>query len=238
LLKNLHRLGISENLALGGGCALNSSFNGQITERTGFRHVHVPFAPGDDGNSLGAACLSFQSDCPDWRPAVALSTPYLGSPPSDDTIRTMMAFGRLKAIGRLPDVTWRAARMLADNKILGVFRGRAEFGPRALGNRSILADLRAPDIKDRINTQVKFREEFRPFAPSILDEHGPEFFEHYQTSRYMERALRFRPEVRARVPGVVHIDGTGRLQSVRREWNPNSTTSLRSSIGSRGFRWF
>jgi carbamoyltransferase len=213
-------LGISDNLAIGGGCALNSSFNGQITERTGFRHVHVPSAPGDDGNALGAACLAYQSDCPAWRPTSAMSTPFLGSPPCDDTIRTMAAFGKLKSMADPAEVSERAARLLADDKIVGVFRGRAEFGPRALGNRSILADPRAPDIKDRINTRVKFREEFRPFAPSILDDHGPAFFEHYETTRYMERALRFRPEVRSQVPGVVHVDGTGRLQSVRREWNP------------------
>jgi carbamoyltransferase len=99
-------------------------------------------------------------------------------------------------------------------------QGRSEFGPRALGNRSILADPRPADIQDRINHTVKFREGFRPFAPSILDEAGPDYFEAYRTSRYMERTLRFRPEVRRLVPGVVHADGTGRLQSVRREWNP------------------
>ena len=99
-------------------------------------------------------------------------------------------------------------------------QGQAEFGPRALGNRSILADPRPANIQDRINQCVKISEEFRPFAPSILDEDGSDYFESYRTSRYMERTLRFRPEMGRRVPGVVHADGSGRLQSVRREWNP------------------
>jgi carbamoyltransferase len=115
-------------------------------------------------------------------------------------------------------VSRRTAELLAQGRIVGWMQGRAELGPRALGHRSILADPRRPDMKDRINSAVKFREEFRPFAPSILHEHGPEYFERYQDSPYMERALVFRPEVREKVPAVVHVDGTGRLQSVRREW--------------------
>ena len=98
-------------------------------------------------------------------------------------------------------------------------QGRAEFGPRALGNRSILADPRRPEIKDELNRRVKFREQFRPFAPAILHEFRADYFEDYQESPYMERTLRFKTNVRARIPGVVHVDGTGRVQSVRREWN-------------------
>jgi carbamoyltransferase len=111
------------------------------------------------------------------------------------------------------------ARLLTEGKIVGWIQGRAEFGPRALGNRSILADPRRGDVRDRVNAIVKFREPFRPFAPSVLDEHGGAYFESYQPSPYMERALLWRHDVRARVPAVVHVDGTGRLQSVRREWN-------------------
>ena len=117
------------------------------------------------------------------------------------------------------DIHYQAAKLLADGKIIGWVQGKAEFGPRALGNRSILADPRSPDIKDIINDRVKFREEFRPLAPSILHEFGPEYFENYQEAPYMERTLRFREEVKNRVPGVVHEDGTGRLQTVKKEWN-------------------
>jgi carbamoyltransferase len=99
-------------------------------------------------------------------------------------------------------------------------QGRAEFGPRALGNRSILADPRSPEMKDKINSRVKFREWYRPLAPAILHELGEEYFEDYQETPYMERTLRFRQEMRDRVPAVVHQDGTGRLQSVTEEGNP------------------
>jgi carbamoyltransferase len=112
------------------------------------------------------------------------------------------------------------ATLLNGGCIVGWMRGQAEFGPRALGSRSILADPRRDEMKDRLNSQVKFREEFRPFAPSILDEYGEEYFVNYQSSRYMERTLRFRPEKAKLVPAVVHVDGTGRVQSVRRTWNP------------------
>jgi carbamoyltransferase len=113
-----------------------------------------------------------------------------------------------------------AARLLAEGRIVGWIQGPAEFGPRALGNRSILADPRPADVRERVNAVVKFREAFRPFAPAILDEHGPGWFEDYQVSPYMERTLRWRACARSRVPGVVHVDGSGRLQSVRRAWNP------------------
>ena len=111
------------------------------------------------------------------------------------------------------------ARLLSEEKLVGWMQGRAEFGPRALGNRSILADPRPAGMKDKINSLVKFREEFRPFAPSILHEYGDRFFENYQDSPYMERTLRFREEVKQLVPAVVHVNGTGRLQSVTKERN-------------------
>jgi carbamoyltransferase len=118
------------------------------------------------------------------------------------------------------DAPRRAAELLAEGKIIGWIQGAAEFGPRALGNRSILADPRSADVKAIINERVKFREEFRPFAPPILAEHGDAYFEAYAPSPYMERTLRFREDARARVPGVVHEDGTGRLQTVGTDWNP------------------
>jgi carbamoyltransferase len=132
----------------------------------------------------------------------------------------LVRFSRLPGLRHLPGTVHEAAaELLAAGKLLGWVQGRAEFGPRALGNRSILADPRPAEMKDRINALVKFREEFRPFAPSILDEHGPEWFEDYQVSPYMERTLRFTAAARARVPAIVHVNATGRLQSVRREWN-------------------
>jgi carbamoyltransferase len=229
LLNNFHQLGISDNLALGGGCGLNSSYNGEITQRTKFKNLHVPSAPSDDGNALGAALLAYYQDHPETKPQAKIHTPYLGSSMSKKTLENLVAFGRLEKLKHLPEtVQQEAARLLAEGKLVGWVQGPAEFGPRALGNRSILADPRPPDMKDKINSLVKFREEFRPFAPSILDEFGEEYFENYQVSPYMERTLKFKESAKKKVPAIVHVNATGRLQSVRREWNPRYYDLIKS----------
>lgn len=219
-LRNLRALGISDNLILGGGCALNSSANGAALANTGFERLHVFSAPGDDGNAVGAAWLAYAEDNPHRRREPTLQSPYLGSSLSAETLQTVRTFGPAGQVRLEPEeLCRRVAAQLADGKLVGWAQGRAEFGPRALGNRSILADARDPQMKDKINARVKFREKFRPFAPSILHEYGEEYFEDYQESPYMERTLRVRPEMADRVPAVVHEDGTSRLQTVRREWN-------------------
>jgi carbamoyltransferase len=209
----------SRNLVFCGGCALNSSFNGKIVGRASFERLHVPSAPADDGNALGAAWLAYAEDHPGWRPKAGFASPYLGSSVSTEPLERMAAWEpRLKRLG-YEGVTAAAAELLAEGKLVGWVQGRAEFGPRALGNRSILADPRPRNAKDLINTKVKYREAFRPFAPSILAAHGPDWFEDYQDSPYMERTLRWRAEKRALIPAVVHADGTGRLQTVTPERN-------------------
>jgi carbamoyltransferase len=220
LLRNLYALGLSDRLILGGGCALNSTTNGLITSQTPFRNMYAFCAPADDGNAVGAALLAFHHDHPAPAPRSSVQTPYLGSRLSDETLRNVVRFGRLEGLEYCPGtVCQRAADLLSRGAIIGWLQGAAEFGPRALGNRSILADPRRAEIKDEINARVKFREEYRPFAPSILHEYGPEYFVDYQESPYMERTLMFRDAVKARVPGVVHVNGSGRLQTVKREWN-------------------
>lgn len=209
----------SENLVLAGGCALNSSFNGRIAGRHGFARVHVPSAPADDGNALGAAWLAHAEANPGWRAPSGPMTPYLGSTVSTEPFERMQAWEpRLQKLSG-DEIVLATAELLAEGKLVGWVQGRAEFGPRALGNRSILADPRPANAKDLLNAKVKYREAFRPFAPSILAEHGPDWFENYQDSPYMERTLTWKPEVRARVPAVVHEDATGRLQSVTAERN-------------------
>ena len=220
LLRSFHALGVSDNLVLTGGCALNSAYNGQIVGRTGFKQLHVPSAPADDGNALGAALLSYYRDHPDKKPRARYRTPYLGSQIPSRSVENLMKFGRIPGMRHLPGTVHEAAaRLLDEGKLLGWIQGRAEFGPRALGNRSILADPRQASVRQRINELVKFREAFRPFAPSVLDEHGHEYFEEYQLSPYMERTLALKKCAREKVPGIVHVNGTGRLHSVRREWN-------------------
>ena len=229
LLRGFHALGVSENLVLAGGCALNSSYNGRIVGRTGFERLHVPSAPADDGNALGAAFLAYRRDRPHAPPPARLATPYLGSAISRRSLDVLLRLGRVTRARRCEGHLHEAAAgLLAEGKVVGWIQGRAEFGPRALGNRSILADPRPADARDRVNSIVKFREAFRPLAPAVLDEHGSDWFEDYQVSPYMERTLMWRACARSRVPGVVHVDGTGRLQSVRREWNPRFHDLLRA----------
>jgi carbamoyltransferase len=219
-LAEARRMSGSQSLVLAGGCALNSSFNGKIAGRHGFSDLYVPPAPADDGNAIGAAWLALAQDDPAWRPAAGPASPYLGSTVSTEPLERMTAWEpRLRKLGH-QGVTQEAADILAEGKLVGWVQGRAEFGPRALGNRSILADPRPANAKDLLNAKVKYREAFRPFAPSILAEHGSDWFEAYQDSPYMERTLVWREEVRPRVPAVVHEDGTGRLQSVTAERNP------------------
>lgn len=210
----------SENLVLAGGCALNSSFNGKIVGRHGFSEVFVPSAPADDGNAIGAAWLSHAEAHPDWRAPKGPLSPYLGSRVSTEPFERMQAWEpRLRRL-HTDEVAPATAKLLTEGKLIGWVQGRAEFGPRALGNRSIIADPRPADAKDILNAKVKYREAFRPFAPSILAEYAYDWFETYQDSPYMERTLVWKDAVRHRVPAVVHEDSTGRLQSVTPERNP------------------
>ncbi|BBD63726.1 carbamoyltransferase [Nostoc commune NIES-4072] len=220
LLNNFYKLGISDNLVLGGGCALNSAFNGKLLEKVPFKALHVPSAPADDGNAIGAALLAYYEEHPSELHQPSLQSPYLGSTINEKSLHNLLQFGKIERVRHLPGtVHLEAAKLLSQGKLLAWVQGRAEFGPRALGNRSILADPRSPKMKEEINKRVKFREEYRPFAPSILHEFGHKYFENYQESPYMERTLSWLPEVREQVPAVVHVNNTGRLQTVKREWN-------------------
>jgi carbamoyltransferase len=221
LLNNLYDQNLSRNLVLAGGCMLNSSANGKVLDNTRFDDLYVFSAPADDGNAVGAALLAYYEDHPYQKKKPGqIQLPYLGSRMSQQTLRHVQQFGRIANHQSLPgQVHRKAAELLAEGKIIAWVQGRAEFGPRALGNRSILADPRSPAVKERVNGEIKFREEFRPFAPSILHEFGSQYFEHYQESPYMERTLKFKSDVLDKVPGVVHVDNTGRLQTVKREWN-------------------
>jgi carbamoyltransferase len=221
LARKASSYGLSRNLAYAGGCALNSAANGRILAETDFVRLHIPSAPGDDGNSLGAVLYHRYKIAAQPREP-AIHTPYLGRHADTTNLEGMLDGARL-SYRKLADesaLCHAAADLMAAGRILGWMQGRAELGPRALGNRSILADPRSEPMRDRINSIVKFREWYRPLAPAILHEFGHEYFEEYQESPYMERTLRFRPEMRDRVPAVVHRDGTGRLQTVKQEWNP------------------
>lgn len=222
VLHNIHKKGTSDNLIYVGGCALNSSFNGQITANTPFNNVYVPSAPGDDGTSIGAAYMAYRKDLPSRTLLKKnIVSPYLGTSIKDEEIHEFIKFSGYPLVTHMQNgICEEVAQLLAQGALVGWAQGRAEFGPRALGNRSILADPRSPKMKDEINIRVKFREEFRPFAPSVLEEHAPSYFEDYQESPYMERTLVFKEELRHNIPAVVHKNNTGRLQTVKKSLNP------------------
>jgi carbamoyltransferase len=212
----------STNLVLTGGCALNSSYNGTILHRFPFAQVHVPSAPADDGNAVGAALLAWMQDHPDARAPSGAGSPFLGSRVdrrrAADAARNC-GYAYVSPCEGDAGATLLASR-LAAGKIIGVMRGAAEFGPRALGQRSILADPRPADMKDRLNKRVKGREAYRPFAPIVPVERVGSWFERPQPSPYMSFTLPWKAEARERVPAVVHADGTGRLQTVDGRANP------------------
>jgi carbamoyltransferase len=229
LLDGLYKLYPSENLIYTGGCALNSSFNGEIVKRTRFKKIYIPSAPSDDGNAVGAALLSFYKDNPLSDSIHRSYSPYLGSCISGEVINKFFKFSGMRKTQHCADhLAERTSTLLAEGKIVGWIQGRAEFGPRALGNRSILADPRSPSMKNKINSTIKFREEFRPFAPSILHEYGNEYFEDYDYSPFMEKTFYYRKEVINKIPAVVHVDNTGRLQSVKKEMNEKFYSLIKS----------
>ncbi|MGH3734016.1 MAG: carbamoyltransferase family protein [Micromonosporaceae bacterium] len=202
----------SRRLCLGGGVALNSVANGMLAELPQVDAVHVAPDPGDGGTALGAA-LWLEHQLSPGRTSTSVATPYLGPEYDDSAIAEALARHGLR-FTRLPSPARQAAKLVADGAILGWFQGRAEIGPRALGSRSILATPTDPTMKDKLNSRVKRRETFRPFAPAILEDRQAEYFSTTHPSYYMSHVHSVRPQMRDKIPAVVHVDGSGRLQTV------------------------
>ncbi|MCM2284770.1 MAG: hypothetical protein NDI81_08320 [Desulfobacula sp.] len=210
------------NLAASGGCFMNSLANGKLIANTPVTKLFIPYAAADNGGAMGAALHVWHNHYhhPHLRCAVPPS-PYLGPDYSDEEIEaTLKRFGL--TFRKVEEPERFCAEQLAVGKLVGWFQGCMEYGERALGNRSILADPRDPSMKEKINAAVKYREAFRPFAPSILFERVLEYFDIPEGVEvpYMEQVYPIRPEVRDRIPAVVHVDGTGRLQTVHPDINP------------------
>jgi len=225
MLKKLATETGAKAVCLAGGVAFNCVANGKIFDTTPFEQVYVHPAAGDAGLAVGAAYYvwhqilgkprSFVMDHPYWGPAYSaadIQSAMQASPVSQSG----------HTIAELPgeELLRGAAAIIAEGKILGWYQGRAEWGPRALGNRSIVADPRRPEMKEVLNRRIKHREIFRPFAPSILAEKTGEWFEKSYPSPFMNLAYAVRPEKRGKIPAPTHVDGTGRLQTVTREANP------------------
>src|SRR5579864_875445 len=220
LLNQLHQHMPNENLAMAGGCALNSVANGNLFKRTPFRHTWIQPAAGDEGLAVGAALHTYHAVLNQPRRFV-MKNSYLGPEFSDARIESDLKKAKLRyrKLEREPLLD-SVAHEIAAGKVVGWFQGRMEWGPRALGNRSILAHPGLPGMKDTLNARIKQREWFRPFAPSILEERQGEYFEHDHPSPFMLHVYKIRAEKRAQLSAVNHVDDTGRLQSVSREENP------------------
>jgi carbamoyltransferase len=183
--------------------------------------VWIQPASGDDGIAIGCAFYGHLQVQKNPRSFV-MEHAYLGRSYSDTDVEGALSKGLARmetASRRSDDICAEAAKLLADGNVLGWFQGRSEFGPRALGNRSLLADPRSPEMKDTLNSRVKHRQAFRPFAPIVLEERAAEIFEGPGDSPYMLMAKSVRPEWRDRIPAIVHVDGTARVQTVRKETN-------------------
>ena len=215
LLIELHERTGLENVVVNGGSFMNSVFNGKIEALTPFKRAHIGDSPDDSGTSIGAA-LYVHALRTGRRPMEDVPQHnYWGTGYTDDEcLEAATAFKLPHTV--VGDPSKAAAQDLVDGKLIGWFQGRGEFGQRALGNRSILVDPRRPDAKDLVNSAVKFREPFRPFAPAILAERVAEYFDCPPGMEvpYMERVYPFKPDKGAEVPAVVHVDGSGRLGTV------------------------
>jgi carbamoyltransferase len=225
MLKKLaERTGLKA-VCLAGGVAFNCVANGKIFDATGFEQVYVHPAAGDGGLAVGAAFFVWHQILGKPRSFV-MDHAYWGPGYTREEIRRAIDANGLGKNGCCVEelsedsLMQRTAAIVADGKILGWFQGRAEWGPRALGNRSIVADPRRPEMKEILNQRIKHREIFRPFAPSILAESTGEWFEKSHPSPFMTLAYAVRPGKRDKIPAPTHVDGTGRLQTVTREANP------------------
>ncbi len=227
ILNNLYQKTKIDNLCLAGGCALNSKFNGLIKERTPFKNIFIQPNAGDAGGAMGSALhfLKNSQFVKDKEQQIGPNKCYLGSSYSNEYIEeTLIKNNKLVKEYSFKkmndeDLYKEVASRISKNQIIGWFKGRCEWGPRALGNRSILADPRNPKIKDILNVKIKLRESFRPFAPAVLEEFSGNYFEIDYPSPYMLNVVQAKKLAKETVPSVVHVDNTCRVQTVSKEDN-------------------
>ena len=216
-MRRLQRLVPSENIAMAGGCALNGVANARLLRDTNFRTPYLQAAASDDGTCLGAALWAWHNVAGGterfhmrhafWGPGYDVSR-------LREVAASVGAGIRVEELANADATVERVADLIAEGHVTGWYQGRSEWGPRALGNRSILANPAIATMKDTINTKIKRRESFRPFAPSVLQEDVATYFEQDVYSPFMMHVVKLRPEWRERMPAITHVDGTGRLQSV------------------------
>ncbi|WP_127128456.1 carbamoyltransferase [Pseudoflavitalea rhizosphaerae] len=220
ILTHLQKRTGLKNVCIAGGVAQNSVANGKITRNTPFTNVYIPSAGHDAGISMGAALYTYNHILQQKR-AEPIWSAYTGSRFSNELIEEYLRSRNISYVRYSDDELYeRVAERLVNAGVVGWFNGRAEFGPRALGGRSILADPRRNDAKDLLNAKIKRRESFRPFAPSILKDYVEEYFEVNDDVPFMEKVFPIKKEKHAVIPAVTHADGTGRLQTVDKTVTP------------------
>lgn len=228
ILDHVYRKYGTNQLTLSGGCAQNSLANGKVLKNTRFKSLFIPSNPGDAGGAIGAAYTLWHK-LKKTKPKKNMNA-YLGLDYSDIDVEKVIKIYNKKLIKKKCDFIYYEnedllckfiVEKIANEKVIGWFQGRMEWGPRALGNRSIIADPRSKNIKDIINLKIKRRESFRPFAPSVLFEEVNNWFLNFKDEEpFMSRVMEFYDNKKELVPGVVHVDGTGRLQTIKKEQNP------------------
>ena len=228
----LHRLTGLTKLCLAGGVALNCVVNTRLRLESPFRDVFIPPGPHDAGCAIGAALLVAHQNLGLPRGYVMTSA-ALGPEYSDDEIRKTLESSKI-AYRRSNAIEQDTAELLSQGKIVGWFQGRMEWGPRALGHRSILADPTRADMRDRVNAAVKYREDFRPFAPAVLAECADTYFEDIDDTPFMLFVAKARPEHVSKIPAVLHVDGTARLQTVKRSEEPRFWELIKAFADRRG----
>ncbi|MBS0528836.1 MAG: carbamoyltransferase [Proteobacteria bacterium] len=212
----------AKNLSIAGGVALNCVANGRVAREAGFENVWIQPAAGDDGIAIGCAYYGWLEVLKQRRGFV-MEHAYVGRSYSAEDVRAATQRSMVKVqttAVKSSNIYAETAKLLADQKVIGWFQDRSEFGPRALGNRSLIADPRRAEMKDILNSRVKHRQPFRPFAPLVLAERMTDIFEGSEDSPFMLIAKPVRPEWRDRIPAIVHVDGTARVQTVRESTNP------------------
>lgn len=220
LVRKLEKETGQKALCMAGGVALNSAFNGKVLPNTAFTDIHIHPAAGDAGTSLGVCYYIYNHLLGNPRNFV-MENAYTGPQYDNAAIKAALEKYSL-AYEELDEATLaeRTAKLVADGNIVGWFQGRAEWGPRALGNRSIVADPRRTDMKEILNARIKHREPFRPFAPSILQEDVGAYFDQSYPDPFMIKVYNVLPDKQSVIPAVTHVDGTGRLQTVEQHVNP------------------
>lgn len=220
LLNRLHAMHPVDDVVVVGGCAMNSVANGKITRNTPFKRAFIPVGAADNGTAFGAAFDVWNRVLNNPRKFELIHGFWGPSYTSEQCAEAAKAYPVKTEVLEESDLLDRTVDALCDGKVVGWFQGRCEFGARALGCRSLIADPRRTDMRDIINLKIKFREKFRPFAPSILADHVADWFQPAEPSPFMEKVLPIRPEKQSIIPAVTHVDGSGRLQSVTPESNP------------------